>query len=968
MASLEELVSKDLNENNIFTDLREQSERLRILEEYGGAYHQVTQAEINIDFLSSIDIIAGNGLVGGGTLTGDVTLTLGTPSTLSVSSSDAVTSTSHTHAITTSANPGAAAFILASDASGYLQLKRLGLDVSPTSPLHIRSGTTPQLRLEYNADNTAYLQTSGSGVLRLYSSGNLELYPDGDLLIGAGGKDVLPVNAYDINIGAINKKYLTLHAAELWVQTLVAQDVMATVGGRILVGPTTYLHQDLGSGDYYMICKHNNLAAGDIVMLESNGQVEFLGVGSDPQSSSGGYNYRITRNLDGTGVNQWNAGDAVFNTGTGGDGFIDLYSVAGVEAGLTAGPTIVGNVRPAAGTNLVQNPGFEIAGLGGSDVFQNWVETANLGLIEQHSNAHSGSWGCRITSSPGTPAIVEQTISMVQNTDYLLTFWTDDAGNDRAEYRIYDNGNSADIIPWTPVTDISDGFWVLRFVPFTAPGGCDSITIYFRAPSSETAFFDDVFLSANAHNNWREHWAIGNLNGLYGVSSDVYGVGLGRPDKAYVLIDDTDGVTIRDSIGTKLIQLDVSGNVVFGNVATDHANVFWNNTSDTLEFRGGASGTTVQAFIDTDGSFVAGSPTDKDVKLNSDGLTLLAQPDPYVTGGKSIDFYSTTDSVIMAMITAYRTSAGGDDYVYMVLQATDDLTNGVNYSGHSNPRLAIGWDQFGGNQGMVSVGDAAFVVGSRSFSDIFPAVAGRIYTEGIIDAGGDVLSDGNIIADLDLKTYSGLAVGQPADNPGTGEVRATGHIKTDAGIYVGGRTGATGTGEVRATSHIRTDGGMYIGSKTGSTSSGNLGMSGKILSSTAVGCKVYRTTNLSVASGSQTAITWNAEQWDSDGMFSPSSQYIYFKRTGIYFCFFNAIFTTDWVTSSFNWKAEIISSNDQNLLHWDRFAGSGYASVTVSGFIVCTAVNQWIRADVWHDRGSSWTITNTSRFGAIRIP
>lgn len=49
---------------------------------------------------TSRTITAGNGLSGGGDLSADVTLTLGTPSTLTTGTSNAVTATSHTHAVT----------------------------------------------------------------------------------------------------------------------------------------------------------------------------------------------------------------------------------------------------------------------------------------------------------------------------------------------------------------------------------------------------------------------------------------------------------------------------------------------------------------------------------------------------------------------------------------------------------------------------------------------------------------------------------------------------------------------------------------------------------------------------------------------------------------------------------------------------------------------------------------------------
>ncbi len=60
----------------------------------------------------------------------DVALT--TPGTLSVSSGNA-SAGSHTHAVTSSANPGAAASILASDASGHLRLAGLGIGAAPSA-------------------------------------------------------------------------------------------------------------------------------------------------------------------------------------------------------------------------------------------------------------------------------------------------------------------------------------------------------------------------------------------------------------------------------------------------------------------------------------------------------------------------------------------------------------------------------------------------------------------------------------------------------------------------------------------------------------------------------------------------------------------------------------------------------------------------------------------------------------------
>lgn len=198
------------------------------------------------------------------------------------------------------------------------------------------------------------LASAGTGTLPAYTASpsltsiggaaNLTINPTGDVVFNPTGNDLLPQTNYDLNIGSLAIKYLTLHAAELWVETLVAQNTIATIGGRILVGPTTTLTSDLGSGATAIVVKHNQMASGDRVYMEADGKVEFLAVTSGP-SGSGPYTYTVTRNLDGTGANDWYAGDAVFNTGTTGDGFIDLYSVSAVNGPTVFGPTIAGMVR-----------------------------------------------------------------------------------------------------------------------------------------------------------------------------------------------------------------------------------------------------------------------------------------------------------------------------------------------------------------------------------------------------------------------------------------------------------------------------------------------------------------------------------------------------------------------------------------------------------------------------------------------
>jgi hypothetical protein len=153
-------------------------------------------------------------------------------------------------------------------------------------------------------------------------------------------------------------------AYSLSVQSLVAADVMATIGGRVVVAPTTYLTAALASGGTTMTTMHNNLANGDRVVLEANGQLEWIAVASAAGGSAGAYTYTVTRNLDASGANDWAAGDAVMNTGTTGDGYIDLASDTGLIPGSTVGPTIAFNVRTGTTWNQI-SPRAAVGNLNG---------------------------------------------------------------------------------------------------------------------------------------------------------------------------------------------------------------------------------------------------------------------------------------------------------------------------------------------------------------------------------------------------------------------------------------------------------------------------------------------------------------------------------------------------------------------------------------------------------------------------
>lgn len=455
---------------------------------------------------------AGDGLLISGRI-----LRLDTPGQLSVSSSNDPAG-SHTHAITASNNPGAATSLLKTNGSGLLQIEGLGVGASPQTGNIItgasaRIGPSSSHNITFNdtsrrlkLESHLRLQNDGVNVdFDTDTGGSLFIEAPGDISINAEGKDVHPKDAYDLNLGTLPKKWLTIHAAELWVETLVAHDTIATIGGRILVIPTTELIAVLLKGASTVDVLHNQMANNDRVYMEADGKVEFMFIDGGDTPITGGFRYNIVRDLDGSGANEWQAGAAMVNMGQTDDGWIDLYSVQGVAAGSTTGPTIVMNVR-------------------------------------------------------------------------------------------------------------------------------NSLT----------------------YNDWSERAAFGNLDGLYGVSTDKYGVGIGRFDNGYnnMLITAEDGIEMRYRNGGLNITVgkwEPGGDFILGQVSLNKSNMFWDQSAGRLNFRGGINGTVVEAYIDTDGSIIAGGGT---LQLDSTGINITADSSDWF----ALDAYRFTNdgSTLISSLEAYE--------------------------------------------------------------------------------------------------------------------------------------------------------------------------------------------------------------------------------------------------------------------------------------------------------------------------
>lgn len=169
----------------------------------------------------------------------------------------------------------------------------------------------------------------------------------------ADNTSLRPATTITTDLGNYTEKWRTIFAAELYVETLVAQSVLATIGGRIVVAPTSKLIANYTAANPTIDLEHNFFANGDYFYMASapNGtpQVEAFKVTSGPTTISGGFRYSVTGDQDGTGFNNWLKGDAVVSLGGSvGDGYIDITSTSTIHNQL--GPSITFFTRTATTT------------------------------------------------------------------------------------------------------------------------------------------------------------------------------------------------------------------------------------------------------------------------------------------------------------------------------------------------------------------------------------------------------------------------------------------------------------------------------------------------------------------------------------------------------------------------------------------------------------------------------------------
>ena len=251
-----------------------------------------------------------------------------------------------------------------------------------------------QARFQYDDNNFFDLKVDTGGNLLLATEGNIQLLPNGENWLDPG--QVLPKSTYTIDLGSDTRKFRSIYAGELVVDHLVAQHVMATIGGKIMVAPTSTFTQNWTDANLdqngLVYLEHNDPNFRNAWLFAqkwdgTNAQIEaFKTADSDPIAVTSGdithYKYTVvTRNGDGTGANNWAEGDTVvslYKLGAGGNkGYIELTSTGSPFA--DNGPRIT--MFSAKTTDTAWNAALPMFSVGKIKGYADYSADDDFGLV-----------------------------------------------------------------------------------------------------------------------------------------------------------------------------------------------------------------------------------------------------------------------------------------------------------------------------------------------------------------------------------------------------------------------------------------------------------------------------------------------------------------------------------------------------------------------------------------------------------
>lgn len=160
----------------------------------------------------------------------------------------------------------------------------------------------------------------------------------------------------------------------------------------------------------------------------------------------------------------------------------------------------------AESDELLVNGGFETADPTGVYTFEGWGNLGTDGTISQSPlSPHSGTYCVSITAGASTNKQVGTSVRVRPGVTYEWTFWS--KGSAAGRYEVRNNADDSSVVALTS-TGVTGTVWTQYTVQFTAPTGCNSVSIRLRCPATngQTAFFDDTSMKAYEKTDLLTSW------------------------------------------------------------------------------------------------------------------------------------------------------------------------------------------------------------------------------------------------------------------------------------------------------------------------------------------------------------------------------------------------------------------------------------------------------------------------------
>lgn len=448
--------------------------------------------------------------------------------------------------------------------------------------------TTPRCTFE-DAGFSQWTMDNFGGTLRFFrsnSSGTADEVPlaiSDNLTITPLGHTVLPSQAFGFDIGTFLLPIGALHVGELWANSFVAQETIATIGGSIEVAPTTTLIEGISSSSTTIKTKHNNLANGARAFLKQDFRQEMLGVTSGPTKinvctvncdADSTTNWAGFGGTIATAPNQHVQGQySILYTPTGGPPNTIAHTTATDFAASTQYTVSIYVKRSDAAAVVPSVSAYRFLCGDGVTI---WNATA---AVEAGSGWYRLYTTCTSPASP-TGVVGVTSIPTAGGVTHFFDAVQIEAGSTltpwsltSSSYTVTRDLDGSGANSWDAGAAIVD----------TSVSFIDIFSTHGLKSTSEIGptIVGNVRLSST-WNDWAPRWACGQLNGLYGYASSTFGCAFGDSTTTWVTANATDGFMIKNGSTVKL-QASVAGtlSLVEGAVTLDNLGIRIQNTTSS---------------------------------------------------------------------------------------------------------------------------------------------------------------------------------------------------------------------------------------------------------------------------------------------------------------------------------------------------------------------------------------------------